>query len=89
MQRALSLVSSVKELPSWFFGLPCSNCSPPSLVKPLFNNSHVIQFTMATRQPQGLLETALSKLWDWLKYMPLMEGLVPAPSKIETETVER
>ena len=89
IQRALALISSVKELPSWFFGLPCSNCSPPSLVKPLSKSAHVIQFTMVAHPPQGLVETTLSKLQGWLMYLPLTEGLVSTPSKIHSEMVER
>ena len=79
----------MRELPSWFFGLPSSNYSPPSLVKPLSSNSHVIQFTMAAYQPRGVLARALSKLGGWLNHMSLLEGLVAAPSMIETETVVR
>ena len=90
MQHALSLVASVKELPCWFFGLPSSNCSSPSLVKSLSSTSHVIQFTMAARQPQGLKGMMVSKLRGWtMKYAPFVESLVTAPSKIKTETVER
>ena len=90
VQRALSLVTSVKELPCWFFGLPSSNCSSPSLVKSLSSTSHIIQFTMTARRPQGLKDRVVSKLAGWtMKYAPFVESLVTAPSKIKTETVER
>ena len=91
LQRTLSLVSSVRELPCWSACLPSQ--SSHILVNHKTPSSHLLQFTCRDTSKGSLQKWRKilhSRISSWMvKYLPFLERLVPTPQGIITEVLER